>query len=539
MSRLDSRIKNFQKGLDPEQVRKRLEEGAVELRKKKRIEHISKKRAMITDFGNQASAHSEVNSDGILDASLISSVLLEIQPQLGSAEIESSERLSMLIDVIRRYDDLNVLKHAVYTLRVILSSNHAAPLETVVQSGIVGKIIELLDSSDDTIKLESTWCITNIAFCPSHITAYLIGQGAIESVFKLLTHSNKDIVFQAMWALGNLAGDSVEHRDKIIELGTVKILLKLLDKIEEISDNNLSTIVWFLSNLLKGKPQPSSTVRNKIVGYLPDIFKSTDENVLSDACWCTCYITDGDNSGIEFVIKANIVGKILDLIHSSNITIQTPAVRVIGNIASGEDTHAQTLINLGVIDKILPLLTTAGKNIKKESLWALSNLIAGTSEQIELVLLHPIFKEILKLGQHVDIDIKKEAVWCITNASYVKNVKSILKLVNLGVMDVLVECLDCSDARIIIITLDAVNNILSAGNNILINDDSLTYNPLATKFDEIGGLAKIENLQNHASQSIYAKVVAIMDAYYGLEEADEETDRKLKEIPSTDNFVFS
>jgi hypothetical protein len=494
---------------------------------------------MITDFGKQVSAHSEENSDGILDASLISSVLLEIQPQLGSGEIEYSERLSMLIDVIRRYDDLNVLKPAVYTLRVILSSNHAAPLEAVVQSGIVGKIIELLDSSDDTIKLESTWCITNIACCPSHITAYLVDQGAIQSLFKILTHSNKEIVFQAMWALGNLAGDSVEHRDKIIELGTVKILLKLLDKIEEISDSNLGTIVWFLSNLLKGKPQPSSSVRDKIVGYLPDIFKSKDENVLSDACWCTSYITDGDNLGIESVINANIVGKILDLIHNSNITIQAPAVRVIGNIASGEDTHAQTLINLGVIDKILTLLTTSGKNIRKESLWALSNLIAGTSEQIELILFHPIFKEILKLGHHVDLDIKKEVVWCITNASYVKNVKSILKLVDLGVMDVLVECLDCTDSRILIITLDAVNNILSAGNKILMNDDSLTYNPLATKFDEIGGLAKIENLQNHVSQSIYAKVVAIMDAYYGLEEADEEADKKLQEIPPADNFVFS
>lgn len=539
MSRLDSRIKNFQKGLDPEQVRKRLEEGAVELRKKKRIEHISKKRAMITGFGKQASAHSEGNSDGMFDTSLISSILLEIQPQLGSVEIESSERLSMLIDVIRRYDDLNVLKPAIYTLRVILSSSQAAPLEAVVQSGIVSKIIEMLDYSDDNIQLESTWCITNIACCPSHITAYLVDQGTIESVFKLLTHSNKEIVFQAMWALGNLAGDSVEHRDKIIELGTVKILLKLLDNIEEISDTNLSTIVWFLSNLLKGKPQPSSSVRDKIVGYLPDIFKSKDENVLSDACWCASYISDGDSSGIESIINSNIVGKILDLTHSTNITIQTPAVRVIGNIASGEDTHAQTLINLGVIDKILPLLTTAGKNIRKESLWALSNLIAGTSEQIELILFHPIFKEILNLAQNVDLDIKKEAVWCITNASYVKNVKSILKLVDLGVMDVLVECLDCTDTRILIITLDAVNNILSAGNNILINDDSMSYNPLATQFDEIGGLAKIENLQNHVSSSIYSKVVSIMDAYYGLEEADEETNKKLQEIAPTDNFVFS
>lgn len=537
MSRLNNRIKNFQKGLDTDQVRKKLEDGAIELRKKKRIEHIAKKRALNSNFP-QATVLTEGMSDLIPDASLISVVLLEAEPRLCHTEIPPTQRLLILLNLIRTYDDLKVLQAAVYTLRVILSSQKFPPLEAVVQSGVVSKIIALLDSEDDTIKIESAWCITNIACCPTHITAYLVNEGAVEKIFKLLNCINTDIVYQAIWALGNIAGDSVEYRDRIIELGTVKILLKLIDHMENITDNQLSTIVWFLSNLLKGKPQPNKSARDKIVGYLPDIFKSKNDSVLSDACWCTSYITDGDDSGIDSILTSSIIGKIIELTSSSNNFIQTPALRTIGNIATGQDAHLQTLLNLGIIDKLSSLISSSLKHIRKESLWALSNIIAGSSEQVELVIYHPIFQQVLKEAREIDLEIKKEAMWCITNATYLKNVKHIIKLVDLGVMEILVECLEFPDPRVLFITLDAINNILRAGVEILLNDETLTFNNLAAKFDEIGGLEKLESLQSHANPSVYSKVVSIMDAYYGLEDVEDEQ-KHTTEVPTPDNFVFS
>jgi len=60
---------------------------------------------------------------------------------------------------------------------------------------------------------------------------------------------------QAVWALGNIAGDSPKMRDFVIMHNAVPTICQVLS-----SAVKLSTIrqgVWTMSNLCRGKPQPS------------------------------------------------------------------------------------------------------------------------------------------------------------------------------------------------------------------------------------------------------------------------------------------
>eukprot|EP00358_Blepharisma_japonicum_P004849 CAMPEP_0202942502 /NCGR_PEP_ID=MMETSP1395-20130829/2718_1 /ASSEMBLY_ACC=CAM_ASM_000871 /TAXON_ID=5961 /ORGANISM="Blepharisma japonicum, Strain Stock R1072" /LENGTH=130 /DNA_ID=CAMNT_0049638849 /DNA_START=172 /DNA_END=561 /DNA_ORIENTATION=- len=122
-----------------------------------------------------------------------------------------------------------------------------------------------------------------------------------------------------------------------------------------------------------------------------------------------------------------------------------------------------------------------------------------------------------------DIEIKKEALWAISNASHAKNVALIFKVVEFGVMTALCDILDMQEAKILLIALEALNNILRAGKDMINFNKCGGVNEIALKFDEMDGVLKLENLQTHPNVKIYQRVVAIMDEHYGLEEVDENT----------------
>ena len=47
-------------------------------------------------------------------------------------------------------------------------------------------------------------------------------------------------------------------------------------------------------------------------------------------------------------------------------------------------------------------------------------------------------------------------------------------------------------------------------------------NPYARLVDEAEGLDKIEDLQNHANEDIYEKVVSIMESFFDVEDGEVE-----------------
>ena len=77
----------------------------------------------------------------------------------------------------------------------------------------------------------------------------------------------------------------------------------------------------------------------------------------------------------------------------------------------------------------------------------------------------------------------------------------------------------CSDARIVTVALEGLENILKVGE---VNKVHGQPNQYAQFIDEAEGLEKIEDLQNHTNNDIYDKAVKIMEEYFGLEDEEDQ-----------------
>eukprot|EP00439_Symbiodinium_sp_Y106_P054975 s5295_g7.t1 len=90
-----------------------------------------------------------------------------------------------------------------------------------------------------------------------------------------------------------------------------------------------------------------------------------------------------------------------------------------------------------------------------------------------------------------------------------------------GTNDQGVDLLVVSDAKIIGVALEALENILKVGKDKQ-QKLGMAENPFAAKIEQADGLPKIENLQEDPNEEVYQKAMKILEKYFPLEDEDAE-----------------
>jgi len=490
--KLSQRQKGFKKGVDADEARRKREDAAVQLRKQTRDEALQKKR-MTDDIPGAIAMPTETGmQDGNNQIAVLARTVCSDNPQ---DQFQATQQL-----------------------RKLLSVEQNPPIQDVINTGVVPRLVEFLkDISRPELQFEAEWVLTNIASGTADQTRVVVEAGALPLFIQLLQSPNADVQEQAVWALGNIAGDSSNLRDLVLHAGGLYPIMTVLQTCEKTSMMRNAT--WTLSNLCRGKPQPPFEMVSPALPTLAQLINHTDNEVLTDACWAFSYLSDGPNERITGVIQAGVVQRLVELLTHSSPLVQTPALRAVGNIVTGDDEQTQVVLAHGVCKPLLQLLGHQKKGIKKEACWAISNITAGNQEQIQEVINNGLIPPVIGLLGTGDFDIKKEASWVISNATAGQNPQQIEYLVESGCIKPLVDLLSTSDVKIITVALEALENILSCGKKRQM-EAGLADNPVVSHIEMADGLSKIEALQEDPKEEVYNKAMKILEQYFPLEEDD-------------------
>jgi len=507
--RLSQRQKNFKKGVDADDARRKREDAAVQLRKQTRDEALQKKRMV-----------NEVPPGQLPDPMAAMAAMGAPQTQTGMTGLASNcalEQIPALSQAIMT-DDPQAQFNATQQFRKLLSIEQNPPIQEVIHAGVVPRFVQFLkEINRPDLQFEAAWVLTNIASGNADQTRVVVEQGALPIFVQLLQSPNDDVREQAVWALGNIAGDSPNFRDLVLQSGGLNPVMTVLRESEKTSMMRNAT--WTLSNLCRGKPPPPFEWVSPALGSLANLIYSTDVEVLTDACWALSYLSDGPNERITAVIQSGVCRRLVELLLHTSPLVQTPALRAVGNIATGDDHQTQVILQSGALPSLHKLLSHAKKAIRKESCWTISNITAGNREQIQEVINNGLIPPVIHLLQTADFDIKKEAAWAISNATSGGSPQQVEYLVENNCIQPLVDLLSVSDAKIIGVALEALENLLKVGKNKQ-QENGLADNPVATRVEQAEGLQKIEALQEDPNEDVYSKAMKLLENYFPLEDED-------------------
>mmetsp|Transcript_18873 Transcript_18873/g.58113 ORF Transcript_18873/g.58113 Transcript_18873/m.58113 type:complete len:531 (-) Transcript_18873:428-2020(-) len=486
----------YKKGVDVDDARRRREETTIQIRKSKKEERLQKRRtANVNPMPGGAQGGQ----------------------QMDAAVVQKLEQLPQLVQGVHSLDP-NVHLEATTQFRKLLSIERNPPIQMVIDAGVVPRLVQFLQKDESpALQFEAAWALTNIASGTSDHTRVVIEEGAVPIFCRLLLSPNDDVREQAVWALGNIAGDSPNCRNLVLSEGAMQPLLQQLNENSKLS--MLRNATWTLSNFCRGKPQPEFLTVRPALPTLAQLIYSPDEEVLTDACWALSYLSDGPNEKIQAVIEAGVCRRLVELLMHPSPSVQTPALRTVGNIVTGDDLQTQIIINFSALPCLLNLLGNPKKGIRKEACWTISNITAGNKDQIQAVVDANIIPPLVQLLHSAEFDIRKEAAWAISNATSGGTPAQIKFLVSQACIGPLCELLSVADVKIVIVALEALENILKVG-EAEAKATNLQHNVMATHVAEAEGLKKIEDLQQHDNHDVYEKAVRLLETYFGVDDED-------------------
>lgn len=516
VTKQDLRRGRFKKAIDRDEARRQREDNMVGIRKAKREESLMKKRREKMGVSSFGVSHSDLDSTTESNTSICATLHARL-PQM-----------------VQGVFSANPADQVQYTLefRRLLSIEKNPPIEEVIRQNVVPRFVEFLtDDSQPQLQFEAAWALTNIASGTSVHTKVVIDNGAVPVFVHLLSSPNDDVREQAVWALGNIAGDSAGCRDLVLENGALHPLLMQLTGDSKVT--MLRNATWTLSNLCRGKPPPDFEMVKPALGTLAHLIYFDDEEVLTDACWALSYLSDGNNEKIKAVVESGVVKRLVELLLHQSASVQTPSLRTVGNIVTGDDVQTQFVINVSALPCLLNLLNSPKKSIRKEACWTISNITAGNKEQISAVMEANIIPPLVQILTNADFDVKKEAAWAISNATSGGTPGQIKYLVEQGCIEPLCNLLGVHDARIVSVALEGLENILRVGQKEK-DTSGAEFNDYARAIEAVGGLDRIEALQQHSNQEVYEKAVRILEVFF-MADDEEEIDGV---VPDNTNSQF-
>jgi len=377
--------------------------------------------------------------------------------------LENLDRMSKHI-----IEETDSLQKSMGQMRSLLRKSQLArqgqdpPIQRVVESGVLPKLVELLQRDDEyEIQLPASDILVNVAAGTSEHAEPIVQLGAIPSLVHLLRSSQSKIPFYAAWVLGNITTGNVPNlRELVLQAGVMPPLLKILEDHQTFDVNSVRYYVWVLHNLCRRRPHPDfKKVSPSLHIFVELIHHYSDEEVVRYACVALSWLSDSNASAVIGALKDTGICRLIELLEQSNEDyVRRHVLRILGNIASGSDSQTQIVIDNNVLPCLLNLLSSTNEAILNYACWTIANITAGTVEQIQAVIDASIIQKLIPMlsdgpllqqmdSEELSSPSMEEAVKCIrmraasvvTTCTLNSNSKQVNYLVNQGCIPPLLD----------------------------------------------------------------------------------------------------
>ncbi|CAG8440564.1 6149_t:CDS:1 [Scutellospora calospora] len=408
--------------------------------------------------------------------------------------------------------------------RKFLSRERKIQIQEIIDYCMIPMFIQFLSSKNVDLRYEAVWILSNISTGSTEQIQAIIDAGMIP-IFMELLKKTTDMRFQdlILWALGNIVIDNPQFRELVLREGNLGVLCQHILDVNNQPCSMLRTMSWTLSSIYRDHITDSDWSQISLtLPILAQLINFKDDEILYHVCWALSYLCD--NNHIEDVINLGVSPHLVNLMVHDNNDIQVSALHCVRNIVSGNDSQRQVIIDCGILTVLKSLLVSTKSSIRKDACFILSHITFGNIDQIEHVIHVGLISLAINLMANSDFQTQKETCYVVYNAirRCYNRPELIICIVRQGCIRPLVNMLNYMDNDIICVVLKAIGTILQFGKTLAIENNC--ENQCTLLIEEMGGVERINELQNHENDEIHSLAYNIIDKYFSEEDEGYESE---------------
>lgn len=503
-------------------IRQKITDYRKDIRKQQQRDIISNKR-----FFNSRSYQTQPKFDTKIDHLTNNPNSVKLVPKINewvNSPVDSKKLNEYLLSI--RSNDIFQQHYGIISIRKLLCENNNVFIQEIIDNNALPIIIELArNNSERHLQFEATWCLANMASGTSEQTHTLIQHNVINVFITLAQSEYIRITEQAIWGLGNISADCFEFRNLVLKSAAPDILIQVYSR----NTNNsliVSYVNWVFSNLcrIKAEKEGYSPVIESLLKTLISIFTAyNNTEILEDAL--IGFSTYAKNKyiglfcGEDFLYKLQSFYRTLLPNWSMNIAKISHIHVILGGVTGSEDSNTDKVIKIGFLSDLVRAMNIPHTVLQKEICWVISNIALGSDAQVSALLNEPgLIDRLFEFACHEDEDLSKEALWTFCNFTKSRVLENFTLLFSKGLLELFNQNLESdNDTKKILLVLEAIIQLVLL---FRCHSDDESINPVISRLVNIGIANKIEKLQHHPAEMVYAKAFHILDKYFDLDETN-------------------
>ncbi|EGG15091.1 armadillo repeat-containing protein [Cavenderia fasciculata] len=296
-----------------------------------------------------------------------------------AAECES---LIKLVGYIRDRKSSNKLLENALTAIAVLCSTREDSRRQVAESKAIPIIVQLLDSSQPSIKAAACRCIKSLSRSIKQLRTFLYDSAVGQPFPKLIVDPSLEVRVNALASICNLVIDFSPMKQEMIDSGVMKKLVEYLLDGQCEHQVRLNS-AWALKNMLfmADVPIKEALLKEISLDNLATLTRETNPAISEQILSLFRNLLYKDSTNIitdeHGLLLIRLVEQLINNpTYSTNDAVIKQALFVVCNLASNKEIHRNQIITSPIFQKIIYYLENSNNHeIKITSIWCLTNLV--------------------------------------------------------------------------------------------------------------------------------------------------------------------
>ncbi|AED95795.1 importin alpha [Arabidopsis thaliana] len=224
-----------------------------------------------------------------------------------------------LLHQLNNHATLSILRNATWTLSNFFRGKPSPPFDLVKH--VLPVLKRLVYSDDEQVLIDACWALSNLSDASNENIQSVIEAGVVPRLVELLQHASPVVLVPALRCIGNIVSGNSQQTHCVINCGVLPVLADLL------TQNHMRGIrreaCWTISNITAGlEEQIQSVIDANLIPSLVNLAQHAEFDIKKEAIWAISNASVGGSPNqIKYLVEQNCIKALCDILVCPDLRI--------------------------------------------------------------------------------------------------------------------------------------------------------------------------------------------------------------------------